>query len=192
MAFKAEDGTGLSDANAYITVTFADGHHSDRGRTQWASALEAVRKTAIIRATDYIDQRFGTLFIGEKMKGSQGLEWPRADAFDRDGHVLDPIPPQLQKACAEYALIALRQGELAPQPPMPVPPQGVDGTIGDAAPAGEIVREKIGPIETEYRTLSEAVGGMSPEDFYLPKYPVADMWLEELLVAEIGGKLSRG
>ena len=58
MAFTLETGSGLELANAYIDVTFFDDFHTDRGRD--ISALNAtIVETAIVRATDYIDKRFG-------------------------------------------------------------------------------------------------------------------------------------
>jgi predicted amidohydrolase YtcJ len=144
------------------------------------------KEQAIVRATDYIDQRFGRKFVGQKTHGDQALEWPRASAYDRDDHVLSDIPVLLQRACAEYALIAYRQGELAPQPPLPVPSLGVDGTAGSTEATGQIIKEKVGPIETEYKVDSVVQSRNSTKsalvsDSNIPEYPVADMWIAELL-----------
>lgn len=197
MAFVVEDGTGKSDATAYVTTAYVDGHHKDRGRTQWKTASADEKESAVIRATDYIDQRFGQQFKGDKTSGDQALEWPRVNAFDKDGHTLADIPVLLQKACAEYALIALRQGELAPQPPLPVPSLALNGTEGSTEAVGEIVKEKIGPIETEYRVRSQTQGRTSTKssvvsDNLIPEYPVADMWISELLRPSTSKLLLRG
>jgi hypothetical protein len=201
VAFVVEDGTGLSTANAYISVATGDTHHADRGRTDWAAATNANREMAIVRATDYIDQRFGIRFIGEKGSGSQALEWPRLSAFDKDGYLLNGIPTQIEKACAEYALVSLRQGELAPNPPLPVPDQAVvgGGIVVGSVPQGEITREVVGPLETHWRSLGEARSSgayKAPQstmvsDLFLPEYPRADLWVEELLVSVSSRNLVR-
>lgn len=196
MAFVVEDGTGLSTATAYIETTYADTHHADRGRTEWAAMSTEEKESAVIRATDYIEQRFGCKFTGEKQSSAQALEWPRMGAYDRDGHLFPDVPTQLQKACAEYALIAYRQGELAPQPPLPVPSLAVDGTAGSAEATGQIIKEKIGPIETEYAVTDAAQSRVNTKssmvsDANLPEYPAADLWMKELLVPTGSGTLVR-
>lgn len=193
MAFVAEDGTGLATANAYVSVAYGNTHHADRGRTDWASASDGDKEKALIRATDYIDQRFGIKFIGDRQSSAQALQWPRMGAYDRDGHALLGVPPQLQKACSEYALISLRQGELAPNPQLPVPDAVVATGESEEGPVpkGEITKEVVGPLETQWQPLSHArspaATNKAPQssmlsDFHIPEYPVADLWIEELLV----------
>lgn len=191
MPFVVEDSTGLPTANAYISVADADTHQADRGRTDWAAAIDADKEVAIVRATDYIDQRFALKFVGDKGSSSQALEWPRLGAYDDNGYLFDPLPAQLLKACAEYALISLRQGELGPNPQLPVPDASpADGSTTDGpVPKGEITKEVIGPMETEWQPLSAARGSGAHKaaqstilsDFFIPEYPVADLWIEDLL-----------
>lgn len=201
MSFIVEDGTGLSTANAYISVGYGDTHHGDRGRDDWNKASDNDKEQAIVRASDYIDQRFGLRFVGERSTGDQTLEWPRLGAFDKDGFLLQEVPHQIQKATAEYALISIRQGELAPNPPLPVADQPVDGTDSESGviAQGEIIREKVGPLETEYRSLGEARPSGAHKtsqssmvsDLFLPEYPVADLWIEELLTSSLSRDLVR-
>ena len=109
MAFLVEPGTGIALSNAYDSVADIDTHHADRGNTAWADFTTPDKEFAIIRASDYIDKRFGIRFVGLRKIKEQGLEWPRLDAFDQDGFLLsgpDALPRQLLKACAEYALRA--------------------------------------------------------------------------------------
>lgn len=205
MAFVVEDGNGLSNSNAYVSVAFSDDYHADRGRTDWAGASSQNKQTAIVRATDYIDRRFGTKFRGTRQNKSQALEWPRLDALDNDEFLLndiDDIPRQLQKACAEYALIALRIGELTPRPKLPVPQEGLDGSITNSEnSSGEIksISQKVGPVsETiEYAAKSEqSASNVSSKsslvsDWVLPEYPVADLLIQELLTNSISKRLVR-
>ncbi len=215
MTFLVEDGSGIPDANAYVSEAYADTHHADRNNTAWATFLTAEKEAAIIRASDYLDKRFASRFVGVRKTKSQGLEWPRVNAFDQDGYLLsgvDDIPRQIEKATAEYALRAVMCGVLAPDAPKPVPEQDLtnpdcETSRGDQGATGQITRkkEKIGPLEedTWYETTSQTIGrnlaagatGVKSSlvnDFLIPEYPEADMWLEELLRSSMNIVLVRG
>lgn len=181
MAFVAEDGTGLATANSYIDVSYADTYHADRGNSSWALATEANKQAALIRASDYIDKRFGKKFRGRRQTKAQGLEWPRIGALDQDEYLLngteDAIPRQLKKACAEYALRALTTTPLAPD----------NSSVGLS-----LLREKVGPIEVE-KKINRGSGKSSLVDATsIPDYPEADLWMKELLKSTISRDISRG
>ncbi len=212
MAFTVETGTGTPDANAYDSVASIDTHHEDHGTTDWTNFTTPEKQTAIVRATSYIDKRFGRRFVGVRSTKNQGLEWPRLSAFDQDGFLLsdvDAIPRQLLKACAEYALRAAVCGILAPDPFLPVPKQDPTdmGNRPDQEETGQLTRhrEKVGPLEedkwfetpTQVLARSLAAGATSLKsglvnDFAIPEYPEADMWLEELLRSSMNIMLARG
>jgi hypothetical protein len=212
MAFTVETGTGIAGANAYDSVANIDTHHADHGQTAWNDFTTPEKQTAIVRATSFIDKRFGRRFVGVRSTKEQGLEWPRLDAFDQDGFLLsgtDAIPRQLLKAVAEYALRAAVCGILAPDPPLPVPKQDPTdiGTRPDQAETGQLTRkrEKVGPLEEDkwFETTSQVLGrnlaagatGVKSSlvnDFLIPEYPEADMWLEELLRSSMNVMLARG
>ena len=200
MAFDST--IGASTQNAYIPVSYADTHHADRGNAAWTEFSLAEQQQGVIRATDYIDKRFGRRFRGLREAKDQGLEWPRFDAVDDDGFLLssvDEIPRQIQKACAEYALRALLCGVLSPDPLPPVPKQDLtdsEATRDSNIITGEVTRklDKVGPLTEErwYETRSQVVGrnlaaGATSvksglvNDFVIPEYPEADMWIEELI-----------
>ncbi|MCP4251064.1 MAG: hypothetical protein GY778_28840 [bacterium] len=113
MAFTPEDGTGLPDANAYITVEQADDYHDDRRNTEWDDIATKDKEAFIIRATDLIEQRYR--FRGSLVNETQALQIPRANLFTTQGILLadDEVPAQVQKATAELALSASR-GDLDP------------------------------------------------------------------------------
>jgi hypothetical protein len=213
MAFTVEDGSGIAGANAYILVQFFRDHHIDRGNTAHADFIDSEVQSGIIRASDFVDKRFGRRFVGSRQTKSQGLEWPRLNAFDMDGFLLsdiDEVPRQLMKAVAEYALRALICGVLAPDPLLPVPKQDLtdsSGTRDTDTVTGEVQRkrERVGPLEEEtwYQTQSQviaknlAAGATSVKsglvnDFVIPEYPEADMWIEELLRNQMTIRLVRG
>lgn len=193
MAIIVEDGTGKVDAVSYLSVADADTHHTARGNTQWTALTTTQKEQALVRATDYIDKRFGRKFRGSKIGNTQALEWPRSGATDNDGFSLGSasIPAQLKKATAEYAMRAYLVNVLAPDVPATVPSQSfiTGATSGTApAPSGEIkrVRVEAGPVvsEKEYQSAgsfesfskSTLVSGR-----FIPEYPEADMWMEELI-----------
>lgn len=213
MAFTVESGSGDAGSNAYVSEAYVDGHHLDRGNSAWTDFTPPERQAAIIRASDYIDKRFGRRFRGIRKIKDQGLEWPRTDAFDDDGFLLsgvDDLPRQVEKAAAEYALRAAICGTLSPDAPTPVPKQDLTdstGTRPDQGQTGQLVRtkDKLGPLEEErwYRTNAEIIAknlgaGASGvksslvNDFLIPEYPEADMWLEELLISSMNVRLFRG
>ena len=204
MPFVLEDGSGLSDSNAYASVVFVDGYHLDRDNTKWTGTGSA-KQASIIRATDYIEKRFSTKFRGSKRTRDQALEWPRLAALDNDEFLfdsIDAIPRKLKQACAEYALRALLLGELSPDVPPSTPGQDnrTGSTTTTSAITGVVKRtmKKIGPLETETEFgeklsnssrsgISSIVNGSS-----IPEYPAADLLLVELLRGLSSGTISRG
>lgn len=213
MAFVVENGNGLLDANAYISTVFAAGHHTDRGNAVWTDVgvTDTQRQAAIVRATDYIDKRFGRRFRGERKLKGQALEWPRLTAFDDDGFLEDSfaVPRKLQMACAEYALRALVLHVLAPDAPTIVKDQNF-GTVpyarAETINSGIVTQEtvKVGPISesksfTSLQALAREIrlgqkqeGNFVVTDFFIPEYPEADLWLEELLRPPGNVELIRG
>lgn len=204
MAFTVETGSGLANANAYIDLAFALEHHTDRGNIVWthAGVTDAMREPAIIRASDYIDKRFGRRFRGQRKLLGQSMEWPRLDAFDDDGFLIDAsaVPRKLKMACAEYALRALVLHVLAPDAPTIVKPQdfGTDTYVREETINSGIVTQetvKVGPVSEsksytslqalarEIRLSMKSGGNFLVTDFFIPEYPEADLWLEELIRA---------
>lgn len=164
------DGTAVG-ANAYITVQEFKDYHADRGADTSAFDDEAI-EAAIVRATDYLDQRFN--FVGKKRLGrNQTTEWPRTDAWDRDRYYINDIPPEVKEACAEYALRALA-AELNPDP---------ERNASGVAVLSK--SEAVGPI-------SESVTFVGGAVFQMPKYPAADQKLVRAGLVRSGGTLLRG
>lgn len=160
MAFTVEDGTGLADANALISVEFADEYFTDRGGdATWTASSDEQKQAAIVQATDYICGRFR--FKGCKYSDEQALEFPRILCGSEDPQ----MPVKMKQAVAEYAKRA-RTAPLAPD-------LAVDATGGTVLSK----KEKVGPLEEE-TTYSEAAGIR----MFTP-YPAADMLLRGLVSA---------
>lgn len=198
-----EDGTSKEDANAYIDVTFCDNYHTDRGNSKWTAITDAeVKKACIVRATDYLEKRFGRKFKGTRRTRLQALQWPRHNASDASGWWVesDTIPLKVKMACAEYALRAYLHGELAPDAPLPVPEMNnaTGSTPSTASTPGRIIvkREKVGPIEqeTRYEDSASAIGAPPKSSlvagYLIPDYPAADLLLEEYI--DTSRTLARG
>lgn len=206
MAFTVEDGTGLTNSNAYITTAFADSYHSDRGNCGWETFSTVKKQQAIVRATFYIDKRFGSRFRGDRQNSQQNLAWPRTDAVDNSDFLLQGVPKQLQWATAEYALRTALIGELAPDPKMLNTAQDFSDTetsrTGDVS-SGTVKSKKVsvggGAVSQsiEYVDPSESMkykssGSSLVSGYNIPEYPGADMYLEELIRGLNVSKIVRG
>ncbi len=181
MAFIVEDGTAKADANAYCDVAFVDGYFADAGgHAAWDSADTAEKQAAIVKATRYIDQRFGRLFPNQRATRTQALEWPREWVDWPDGTLrfdLDDIPLHLQRACAEYAARALT----AP-------------LAGDPIESQQIIEQsvEVGPIKKTVRFADSSARKSSVvSNSALQDYPDADLWMETLLGSGSSMQLSR-
>lgn len=136
--FIVEDGSVVSGANSYLSVADADAYHSDRGNAAW-TGTNAVKQSALIRATDYIEQKYAERWQGCRADEDQDLSWPRAGISGIDD---DFIPKELKQAVALLALEAL-SADLNP----------------NLDQSSAIKREKTDVLETEY--FEAAIGTTS-------------------------------
>ena len=77
MAFIVEDGTNVENANAYVTVEFADSYFEDKGNSFWGTLTTEQKQQRIVVATQYIDSRWYGQFKGNMFYEKQSLEFPR-------------------------------------------------------------------------------------------------------------------
>lgn len=188
MAFVVEDGTAPVGANSYVPVSFADTYFADRGDTVWDSLSNVDKQFALIKATDYIDRRFGTQFSGFQHYREQELQWPREGACKTNGWWLqsNEIPKELKYATCEYAMQAALLGSLVAEAPT---------TASESPKIAETI--KVGPITVSERFSDTAsktrVSGIDVvSDSTLPEYPAADLWLQNLLGSPFETDLIRG
>jgi hypothetical protein len=154
MALVTEDGTGLANAESYISVADATTRHSAFGNAAWAAlASDTVREQYLRQATAYMVQAYRERWTGYRLTETQALDWPRFDVCV-DGYPVatDEVPADVANACADLALKAASD-TLAP----------------DLERA--VVRKKIGPLETEY----------SPHSPQAKRYRAIDMALAPYL-----------
>lgn len=136
MALITEDGTGLSTAESFASVTFANTYHTNRGNTLWTGA-DAVKEAALRKATDYIQAKYNARWDGYRMTDTQALDWPRdyvVRASALNGTIYWPnnsVPNDVAVATCILALKSL-SAELMPD---------VERST---------IREKVDVIEVEY------------------------------------------
>lgn len=168
-----EDGTGISNANGYISIATADTYHALRSNTVWTDATESDKVSAIVLATDYLDYRW--TWVGSRKTATQALDWPRLNAVDSESILwTDEVPPVVRNACAEYALRVLGSGTAL----VPLAP---DPTTDESGKFVTLKREKLGPLEEETR-FSDARGIAS-----IKPYPAADRLLVSSGLVIVGG-----
>ena len=162
MALVVEDGTAKTDAESYISVADAGTRHTAFGNTAW-TGTDAVKEAALRRATAYMLQAYRERWHGYRKTATQALDWPRSfvylepfvhGAVGAYPYLVDDttVPDEIANACADLALRALS-----------------DDLNADLARG--IIREKVGPLETEYDRYS-------PES---PRYRAIDMALAPYL-----------
>lgn len=103
-----EDGSGMMNANSYVTLAYADQYAVNRNYSGWVSQSDYVKSAAIIKAMDYVDNIFD--WKGRKMYKDQALNFPRANIIDDDGfNYSGEIPERLKKAICEAAFLVYSQ-----------------------------------------------------------------------------------
>lgn len=152
MALTPEDGTGLPNADSYISVADADAYHAARGNAAWA-AFTTERKEQLLRqATDYMAV-YSSAWQGQRVSSTQALDWPRYGVYANGFPVAsDIVPVPVQNACALLGLKANASGGLTP----------------DSKQA--VKRKKVGPLEIEYQDYSTATKRYGGIDSLLNPY----------------------
>ena len=138
MSLIVEDGSGMANAESYISVANADTYHSNLGNTAWASLTTTVKEQLLRKATNYMVQVYRQSWAGYRKNDTQALDFPRIAVPLWDTGVYsyypdDEVPKEVKDACCEFALKA-NSATLAPD---------VDRLTK---------REKLGSLEVEYDT----------------------------------------
>jgi len=160
MSLIVENGTGLADAESYISVADASAYHDKRGNTTWADMSEPEMEQSLRRATDYLVQVYRLRWNGTRVNSVQSLDWPRAFVLREDfnysgingyttigGNYYYPsnvVPNEVKNACAEMALKA-SAGELSPDIEQRVTKEKIDVI--------EVTYSEYGVQYTTYRAI---------------------------------------
>lgn len=164
MAFTVETGTGLSNANSYLSVVDTDSYHANHsGSTDWSGASNADKEKALRLATQYLDVSYDGRWKGSRSNEAQSLAWPRQNVVDNDEYIYssNTLPQKLKDAVAELALKVIEGNTL----------------LDDIDEPGVIKREKtkIGPLEDE----TEYIRGKSQNK----KYQLINALVKPLITA---------
>ena len=133
MSLVVEDGTGLSTAESYASVSAADTRLAALGQTLWATDMTTTEKEqALRRATQFMLQAYRSNWKGHRINSTQALDWPRAyvviDGWYQDS---DEVPATVANACIDLALKAAA------------------GDLNEDLERA-VTSEQIGPIKTTY------------------------------------------
>ena len=144
MTIIVEDGTGLANAESYVSVVDANTYHSKFGNDAWTDLDTSVKEQLLRKATDYMVAQYRLQYAGYRRYSTQSLDWPRlyvplidslsANVFPQYVD-FDIVPTTVKNACAELALKAYTAILMQ------------DLTQG-------VIREKVDVIEVEYDKFS--------------------------------------
>lgn len=101
MTLTVEDGTGVTNADAYAAIATVDAYATARGLTAW-TGTDAVKEAAIREATVYLDTSYS--WKGAIESTEQALAWPREGVTDREGRTVSGLPQRVVDACCELAV----------------------------------------------------------------------------------------
>jgi len=164
MSFVAEDGTGKSDANSFISLADADAYHADRrSASNWDALEDEDKQPLLIEATTWINSL--NFENGCPISDTQALFFPAYGAYDRNGFMIDSdvVPQQVKDATAELAC-RIRSTEV------------------EADQERQKNRVKMGPMEVEY----------DPYVSLNKQYPFVLRILKGLIRESGSGELCRG
>ena len=112
MALVVEDGTGLSNADSYVSVEEADAYHLLYGNDEWATL--ANKEVLLRRASRDIDLMFGTRYQSRPFLTTQSLLWPRIPYYSSPYVEVIGVSQTLKNAVMELALIEATTDVLGP------------------------------------------------------------------------------
>lgn len=162
MVLNVEDGSGVANADAFVSLAGCDAYHTSKGNTAWTGDDTTMKEPAIRRATSYLSN---LRWQGDRVSGrSQALAWPRSDVYDAENNLVgnDELPQEVVDACCELALRELVEANsIAP----------------DFVSSDKVKREKIGEIEVEYADTSNSAKSVTPV------IPIVDSLINQFLVS---------
>lgn len=173
MAFQVQDDDATVDgANSYVAVADVRAWAADRG-IDLSAYLDAAVQVAAIKATDYLDSKYGSRYVGYQLRRLQGTLFPRGGTTS----FLRGLPPALKLACCSLAHRALTS-TLMPDPSFDASGQKVIEST-----------KKVGPIETTTK-YSEAHGTSA----MAREYPEITLMLQAagVIGSSASGQLARG
>lgn len=114
MTLIVEDGTGLSNADSYVSVLGADTYVGDTFFSgSWSTTSTPDKEKLLKNATRLLDSFYD--FKGEKTVSTSSLRWPRTGVFDNDGVEVasNIVPKGIVFATVEMAIALQNNNFLA-------------------------------------------------------------------------------
>lgn len=130
MALVVEDGTGLDDAESYISFDEFRAYCDNRGYDYEAFDRPVIEQRLRL-ASEYIDTEWR--YKATRLKASQMREFPRDGLTDWSGHAVTGVPVRVKHACAELAFKGLSES-----------------LRKDLNRGGMVTSESIGPMSVSY------------------------------------------
>lgn len=171
MALIVEDGSGLPDADALVSLDYCTGFLASLGQGDWSEGTTEAQEQAIRRATRFLNRSFP--WKGSRRRGrEQALEWPRVSVSDHEGYAVDwkTVPFEVKRACALLAYMELKTPQvLTPKP----------------VASDQMTAVSIGPISIQYDSTADSADAYRPviEDIAADLAPLCEA---------TGGKFSGG
>jgi len=104
-----EDGTGIPDANAYVTASYIENYLMGDRLARFNGLSDEDKDAAIISGTQLVDISYN--WIGSRQSLEQGLNWPRT-GVELYGFAVEGIPVQVMKAVCEAVWLSLTEDSL--------------------------------------------------------------------------------
>lgn len=110
-----EDGSIVSGANSYITVSGVGVYATDYGYSDWTNSSATIKQQALFKGMRYIE---GLSFKGIRQTEDQELAFPRSDLYDNDNYLIDDdvVPSKVVKALCEASILSLPDSDITLQP----------------------------------------------------------------------------
>lgn len=174
MALIVENGTGLADAESYISVADCDALLLSWGRStaEWEALTESAKEGLLRNSTMYIDSEYALKFSGEVLNSTQALAWPRSNAYKVNGQSIlsDEVPVEVLRATSFVAV------------------ESIDGGVySDEDNGARIESESVGLGQSALTESKSYVGGK--DSSYTSKS--ADLVLKPLLSGSKGRTVYR-
>ena len=77
MTLIVEDGSVVADSNTYITVAQFQSYAANQGDIAASEADSDQVEPALIKAAQYLEQKYRLLWAGARVDATQSMDWPR-------------------------------------------------------------------------------------------------------------------
>lgn len=130
MPLTVENGTGLTNADSYVSVADFKAYCDGRGYS-YTGITDAVLEQKLRLATDYVDTIFR--YKGVRLVNGQSREFPRSTLIDDSGYEVTGLPARVVRATCELAFKATSEDLYV-----------------DLDRGGRVTSESVGPISVSY------------------------------------------